>query len=434
MQEGKFTNSASVPADAAEAWAREAATDDDTLAIQVLRTGGSIGILFLLAYLAYDLHLSGGRFTLAALYHWVTIAAVLLFFGLTWTRGFRRYWKFWNLAFCIALVTIFILISRQTREGDSRYIAILLFPIATASFVNWGWRWQALMGVCSIVMYAAAEMLVPLVGSGSVYRWFGLLAAVVLAEATAIFLERYRTRLRAQVLQLLEAAQFRRTQISTMAHDIRNPVAAIAGFVDLLEDDELARDDREQVLTRIGTTAWNMDLTVSTVLDLYRIQEGRVPFTPVMTDPNQVVADAVAGCAGQAVRKDLKLTARYGEIPAGGFDRGHVQKIVRNVLAFSIARMNSGEILLKTSAAGATMQLEIEDEGPELSAAELTALLEPAEDQRKGGSPSLGIYVASVLARACGGWLRAYSRDGAGVRFVAEIPPARPEQIAAANS
>ncbi len=431
--EGKFTDSALVAADGPEAWAREAAIDDDTLAIQVLRTGGSIAILFLLAYLAYDLHLSRGRFTLAALYHWVTIVAVLLFFGLTWTRGFRRYWKFWNLAFCIALVTIFILISRQTREGDSRYIAVLLFPIATASFVNWGWRWQALMGFCSIAMYAVAEMLVPLPGSGSVYRWLGLLAAVVLAEATAIFLERYRTRLRAQVLQLLAAAQFRRTQISTMAHDIRNPVAAIAGFIDLLEDDDLPREDRENILTRIGTTAWNMDLTVSTVLDLYRIQDGRVPFTPTIADPNQVVAEAVSGCAAQAVRKDLKLTASYGEIPPGGFDRGHVNKIVRNLLAFSIARMNSGEIVLKTSAAGATMQVEIEDQGPALGAPELNDLLEPREDQRSGGSPSLGIYVASVLARTSGGWLRAYRRNGVGVRFVAEIPPAKPEQIASAS-
>lgn len=433
MKEGNSRKSVPIAADGAEAWSREAALDDDALAIQVLRTAGSIAILFLLAYLAYDLHRSGGRFTLAALYHWVTIAAVLLFFGLTWTRGFRRYWRFWNLAFCVALVSLFILISRQTGEGDSRYIAILLFPAATASFVNWGWRWQALMGGCCIAMYAAAELLVPLPGSGSVYRWMGLLAGIVLAQATAIFLERYRKRLRAQVLQLVEAAQFRTTQISTMVHDIRNPVAAIAGFVDLLEDDELSRDDREEIMTRIGTTAWNMDLTVSTVLDLYRIQEGRVPFTPTLVDPNQAVAEAVAGCAAQAVRKNLKLTASYGEIPAGAFDHGHLQKIARNLIAFSVARMNCGEIILKTSTGGASLHIEVEDEGPSMNAAELNDLVEPPEEQRKGGSPSLGIYVAKVLARISGGWLRAFPSGDRGVRFAAEIPPATPAQIAAAR-
>lgn len=410
---------------APDGWARAAVLDDDEAAIRVLRTGGSIAILFLLAYLAYDLRGSGGKISAMAVYHWITVAAALLFFGLTWTRGFRRYWKFWNLAFCVALVSIFVLISAQTREGDSRFIAALLFPIATASFVNWGWRWQAVTGLSCIALYAIAEILAPLPGSGSFYRWLGLLAAALLAQCTSLFIERYRERLRSQVHQLVEAAKFRETQVATMAHDIRGPVAAIAGFVDLLEDEDLADEDRQAVLARIGSTAWTMDLTVSNVLDLYQMQDGRIPTAPVLMDPNRAVADAASICAAQAVRQGLKLTVSYGEVRQGGFDPRHLERIARNMLAFCIARLKSGEVTLTTGAREDTLVIEVEDDGPALRPDELGRLLQAPESATPSDLPALGLYVAQALAQSSGGRFYAAAREGGGVRLVAEIPSAR---------
>ena len=136
-------------------------------------------------------------------------------------RGFRTHWKLWNLLFSILLISIFITISAQTQEGDSRFIAILLYPVATAAFINWEWQWQALMGLACLVLYGIAQLLVPL-PSDSVYRWFGLLAAIALAQCISFFIGVYRQRLDAQVNQLRQAAAFRESQIATMAHDIRS--------------------------------------------------------------------------------------------------------------------------------------------------------------------------------------------------------------------
>ncbi len=247
------------------------------------------------------------------------------------------------------LISVNILISSETMEGDARYITLLLFPVATAAFVNWEWQWQALMGFACLVLYGLAWILIPVPGD-TFARWLGLFAAIALAECISFFIGVYRQRIDAQVDQLKQAAAFREAQIATMAHDIRSPVAAIAGFVELLDDDELEEEDRTAILARIGTTAWLMDLTVSNVLDLYQISGGNISAMPARVDPNRVMADAALNCTPQAIHKGLHLSVNYGEVARGNFDARHLERIARNLLAFSIARLSSGEIRLRTIA------------------------------------------------------------------------------------
>jgi len=93
---------------------------------------------------------------------------------------------------------------------------------------------------------------VPIASPFWMYRWMGLIAAVIFAQYTSIFIERYRRRLRKQVEDLEEAARFRQTQIATMAHDIRSPVAALSGYVNLLEEVDISQNERTDLLGRIG--------------------------------------------------------------------------------------------------------------------------------------------------------------------------------------
>ncbi len=403
----------------------DARMSDDETSIQVLRAGSAIAIVFLIIYLAYDLWSGPGGTLFGAIFHWITILATLSFLVASFSHRFRTHWKLWNLLFSIMLMSIFVVISSETGEGDSRYIAILLFPVATAAFVNWEWQWQALMGLSCLVLYGLASLLVPVPGD-SIHRWFGLFAAVALAECISFFSGVYRHRIDAQVDQLKQAAAFRESQIATMAHDIRSPVAAIAGFVELLEDEDLEEEDRRAILSRIGTTAWAMDLTVSNVLDLYQIAGGHISASPARVDPNRIVADAASNCAPQAIHKGLKLTVNYGEVPKGNFDPRHLERITRNMLAYSISRVSSGEIRLRTLSANAGITIEVEDDGPAPSDEELAALLEREETTGKRPIKTmLGLYVARALAESSGGQVKLTLPSGDGIRLSAEVPSAR---------
>ena len=280
------------------------------------------------------------------------------------------------------------------------------------------------MAVTALLGYAAGEYLVPIETPYRVYRWTGLIAAVIFAQYTAIFIDRFRRRLKKQVQDLEEAARFRQTQIATMAHDIRSPVAALSGYVNLLEEADINPKERTDLLERIGSTAWNMDLVVSNVLDYYEVQEDDIIPAPAKLDPNQVLSEVAEDCALQARRRRLNLRVEIARLPACKLDRRHFERIVRNMIAYAIGRMASGEVVLRARVRNESIAVEVTDSGPALSSAEMEALFErPNKNGDRGAVRGLGLYIARAMAEAAGGRVEARFADGRrGLTLVAELP------------
>ena len=397
-------------------------SEDDEESLRVLKLGGALGIFMLLAYLAYDQHLRGPEAPGIGL-HWLILGITCLFFSLVWTKAFKRNWKFWTLVYLCFLIAIFIAISRFTGDPESRFIAITLCPLATAAFVSWGTRWQFAMALTAIAGYGAGELLVPIDTPYRVYRWMGLIAAVIFAQYTTVFVDRYRRRLHQQVRALEEAARFRQSQIATMAHDIRSPVAALSGYVNLLEDEDLTLKERTDLLGRIGSTAWNMNLVVSNVLDYYDIQENDVVPAPVELDPNIVIAEVSEDCALQAHRRRLTLRTEFARLPTCRLDPRHLDRIVRNLLAYAISRMARGEIVVRTGMYNDMIIVDVSDSGATISIAELDLLFQgPNKDGRGGPGTGLGLYVARAMAESVGGRVQARHTPGRGLSLLAELP------------
>ncbi len=398
-------------------------TEDDEESLRVLKLGGAIGIFMLLAYLAYDQHALGGNAPGTGP-HWLILAATCLFFGVSWTRPFKRHWKLWILLYNLVLMATFILISRETGDPESRFIAIMLCPLATAAFVSWGTGWQFAMAVSAVAGYAAAEYLVPIQSPFATYRWMGLIAAMIFAQSTSVFIERYRRRLRKQVEDLEEAARFRQTQIATMAHDIRSPVAALSGYVNLIEDVDTDPNERTDLLGRIGSTAWNMDLVVSNVLDYYEAQDNDIVAAPVELDPNQLLAEVVEDCGLQARRRRLNLRVEITRLPACKLDGRHFQRIVRNMVAYAIGRSATGDVTLRAGVRNDAIAIEVTDNGPALSQEQLDALFQrPNRNGDRSAARGLGLFIARAMAEAVGGRTGARFADGRrGLTLTVEFP------------
>lgn len=395
-------------------------TEDDEESIRVLRLGGALGIFMLIAYLLYDQHLRGPWAPGSGL-HWLVLGVTLLFLSLVWTRTFKRHWRMWTFLFIGFLISTFIAISRFTGDPESRFIAIILCPLATAAFVSWGTRWQFAMALTAVGGYAASDYLVPIDTPYGTYRWMGLIAGVIFAQYTTVFIDRYRRRLRKQVHDLEEASRFRQSQIATMAHDIRSPVAALSGYVNLLEEEDLNPKERTDLLGRIGSTAWNMNLVVSNVLDYYDLQERAILAAPVEVDPNVIIAEVSEDCALQARRRRLTLRADLARLPMCRLDPRHLDRIVRNLLAYAISRMVRGEIVLRTGLRNEVIVLDVSDSGAALSMAELESIFEGSKNGRGPGT-GLGLYVARAMAESVGGRVEARQVPGRGLTLYAELP------------
>ena len=284
--------------------------DHDAEAIGTLKVAGPIAIFFLLAYGVVEV-LRVGQHALS-LYQYAAFAIVTMFFGLTWLSVFRRYWKAWTLTTCVMVVALFIRIAALNHSPELAFIAIILCPFATAAFVMWGPRWQGMLNLGCLALFGAAELAVPSRDQYTVYRWLGFVAALVLSWFTAVFLDRYRGKLRAQMEQLAAAAKFRERQVGTMTHDIRNPLATLVGLVTLLEEDELSEKETTHLLARVGSTSRAMDLLVKNVLDMYLLEEDNLQPHPRVIDPNVIVQEVADVYGREARLKGLRMRDRVG--------------------------------------------------------------------------------------------------------------------------
>jgi len=395
--------------------------DHDAEAISTLKVAGPIAIFFMAAYDAVEV-IQGGSHELTP-YHYAALAIITLFFGLTWLNGFRRYWKAWTLITCIVIIALLIKIAALGRNPELAFVAIILCPFATAAFVMWGQLWQGMLNLGCLAMFGAAELLIPSQDQYTIYRWLGFLAALVLSWFTAVFLDRYRGKLRGQMEQLAAAGKFRERQIGTMTHDIRNPLATLVGLVTLLEEDELSEKETNHLLARVGSTSRAMDLLVKNVLDMYLLEEDDLQPHPRVVDPNVIVQEVADVYVREARLKGLRMRTELGRMPRGSLDPLHLERIVANLLSNGIQRTESGELVLRTFLSGGKVIIEVQDAGSQLNQLQFSRLFErPLQDRQGMGSSGWKLYIARALTETNGGTVSARLHANRGLTLITEVP------------
>src|ERR1700688_913340 len=395
--------------------------DHDAEAISTLKVAGPIAIFFMFAYGAIVVLLVGQHGLTQ--YHYAAFAIITLFFGLTCLSVFRRYWKVWTLTTCVTILGLFIRIAALDLNPELAFIAIILCPFATAAFVMCGPGWQGMLNLGCLAMFGAAQLSVPSNDRYTVLRWLGFAAALVLSWFTAVFLDRYRGKLRAQMEQLAAAAKFRERQIGTMTHDIRNPLATLVGLVTLLEEDELSEKETTHLLARVASTSRAMDLLVKNVLDMYLLEEDNLQPHPRVIDPNVIVQEVADVYGREARLKGLRMRTELGGMPRGSLDPLHLERIVANLISNGIQRTESGEVVLRTFLSGGKVIIEVQDTGPQLSHEQFSRLFErPIQDRQGMGSMGWKLYIARALTETNDGTVSARSHTNRGLTLITEVP------------
>ena len=98
---------------------------------------------------------------------------------------------------------------------------------------------------------------------------------VVVAQANVLSLERHARELDAARLQALAASHAKSNFLANMSHEIRTPITAILGYAELLEDRQLATDDRVAHARTIRRAGQHLLCLVNDVLDLAKIDAGK---------------------------------------------------------------------------------------------------------------------------------------------------------------
>jgi PAS domain S-box-containing protein len=294
-------------------------------------------------------------------------------------------------------------------------------------------RWRA-----SITAGAPFEMEFPLRGADGRFRWF-LTRGQPVRDGAGKVVRWFGTNTDVHALrdarEAAEAANRAKSEfLAVMSHELRTPLNAIGGYTELLElglrgpVTEAQRRD----LDRIRVSQQHLLGLISGVLDLSRIEAGRVSYDLVRLPLDAFLADLNSLVEPQAIAKSLTLVYAPCAPQLGVLaDREKLRQILLNLLSNAIRYTPAGgRIVLAAAEHGEeSVAIMVRDTGVGIPADALEQIFAPfVQLDRSLTQPrdgvGLGLAISLDLARGMGGEILVESQPGEGSRFVLTLPRA----------
>jgi signal transduction histidine kinase len=282
--------------------------------------------------------------------------------------------------------------------------------------------------VVTTIIYVAREVW----GSGRfdyVLQWssvtyrmgIGLLITLV-AGLMARDLTSQRSQLRDALAQIRRVDRLRSRLVSTLAHDVRNPLAAIRGSLKTLlaQGERIDAQTRSELLQGADHQAGRLERLAADLLDLARLERGRLELALQEVKLREAVETALAFADDQGrydVRIDPDIIVRA--------DPGRLEQIVVN-LAANALRYGEPPFLAEAGLSNGEVRLSLRDHGPGVPPEEAELLFEPFRSEKSRESVGLGLAIVKALSEAHGGTVTYEPNKPKGACFAVRLPVAGP--------
>ncbi|MFO7904911.1 MAG: PAS domain S-box protein [Pirellulaceae bacterium] len=220
--------------------------------------------------------------------------------------------------------------------------------------------------------------------------------------------------------------------LANMSHEIRTPMTAILGFAELLlaePDLEHAPPERVEAIETIQRNGEYLLQLINDVLDLSKIEAGKLDVEQTTCSPTQVLADVACLMQVRAKAKNIPLEIEYASaVPERvQSDPTRLRQILINLVGNAIKFTESGSVrvvaqLVQNGEGAPYLQYDVVDTGIGMNEEQLDKLFQPftqadSSTTRKHGGTGLGLTISKRLAEALGGSISVTSMPGKGSTF-----------------
>ncbi len=247
--------------------------------------------------------------------------------------------------------------------------------------------------------------------------------------------DRSRRLLHDRTLEMQAASQAKSEFLANMSHEIRTPMNAILGYSDLLRSVDLDCDTNSHYIDVIRRNGDHLLSIINAVLDISKIEAGKMTVDMSDCSPVRVVSDAIAMTKFRADQAGLELEVLYatGMPEVFSCDATRMKQILVNLLSNAVKFTSEGRITMRCAyaaqddAAHGTLTFSVSDTGIGMNDEQLARVFEAfvqsdSTTTRQYGGTGLGLPISRRLARMLGGDLTASSRAGVGSTFELELP------------
>jgi PAS domain S-box-containing protein len=238
--------------------------------------------------------------------------------------------------------------------------------------------------------------------------------------------------LRRQAIELEQASRLKSQFLANMSHEFRTPLNAILGYTHMLlqgvAGDLLPAVKRQ--LQRIDSNGRHLLTIINEILDITRIEAGKMPMQLSEFNLNELVPEVMAELDAVIARSKLTVTPRLSaEVPLVFSDRQKVKQIVVNLLSNALKFTHEGRIEVRVGIHPKqnTAMIAVADSGIGIATENHEKIFEDFRQvddspSRQYGGTGLGLAICRRLANALGGRITLHSTIGQGSTFTLTIP------------
>jgi signal transduction histidine kinase/HPt (histidine-containing phosphotransfer) domain-containing protein/ActR/RegA family two-component response regulator len=245
-----------------------------------------------------------------------------------------------------------------------------------------------------------------------------------------------------EAMEAAKSASVAKSQfLANMSHEIRTPLTAVLGFAENLLDPSTSESERRQAVTTILRNGEHLLAILNDILDLSKIEAGKLAVERIKVSPSRLAADVIAIMGVRAEAKGLSLALRYGNaIPETIVtDPTRLRQILINLLGNAIKFTERGgvelHVRLEPNDGDPRLRFDVIDTGIGMDRAQSQRLFEPfsqadGSTTRRFGGTGLGLAISRQLARFLSGDVTVESEPGRGSQFTVTVATGPLEGIA----
>lgn len=260
-------------------------------------------------------------------------------------------------------------------------------------------------------------------------------------QAQADEIAHANTELRRQNALLEQLNTEKNELMGILSHDLRNPLSAIRMLAESIGEEGRSAEYIRRKAGQVADTADNVLMLAKNLLDINRLEAGRMQLDADPVPVMPIVSHAVDAHRTWAATKHITVTVDLPtDEPVAIGDDAAIRQILDNLLSNAVKYSPSGrEVRVSLRSASDMVRLVVEDDGPGFSAEDMTRLYQKfsrLSAQPTAGEPStgLGLSITYKLVETMGGRIHCESEAGKGARFVVELPAKKSPHIDESSS